>query len=609
MEQFREITLPELSGGLNTRDPEYVIADNQSPDMLNMWYKDKALTKRPGQVLFTSLANVYKVSDVFASYRCVHAGTNLYKLNGATATAITTSGNANAVQNAAGLFIEFGNYLYYIDGVKIWRIASDYSIAEVVPYVPVVQINTVPLTGAGTDNESYNLIGAGFTTWFNGDGTASYHLPQTSLDATEIVVSVGGVTKTLTTHYTWVASTGIVTFTTGNLPATGTNNVIITAYKTVAANKPKIAKCKYGTPYGGEAAGVYGGTRVFMMGNPDYPFDYWMSDLSTNGGMRYFPDTSEELLDSNSENITGCQKMSGNLIILKENSAFSIGYSFDGENVFYPVAQVFDTTGNAVGCDMPGSIQLIDNKLVFAHSRGGVFMMTVNSNASESTVKPLSANINSLLLKESNLTSAVSIDFDQCYWLCANGYAYVWDYGATPYYNMADYDKAQKRLAWYRFSNISPTCMFSDADLFYGKSTGIVKFVSAKSDFGSAIEAHWVSKAYDMGAPDELKTFGEVYPSFSSDGSILSTVTVMNEFTDDYKSRVYDIRSFAWDEYSWDSFTWDKIKFATTYRFKLKMKKCSYIQIKVEGNTNNRGVGLSGLKFTFLPTRKTKKRS
>ena len=603
MEQFREITLPELSGGLNCLDPEYSISDNQSPDMLNMWYKDKALTKRPGQTLYTTLSGVLKVSEEYNSYRIVHAGLNLYKWAAGTATAITTTTLADAIAATAGVFIEFGNYMYYIDGVKIWRIASNFAVAEAVPHVPVVQINTVPSTGAGTDNDAYNLIGAGFTMWFNGDGTGTYQLP-TGLDATEIVVVVGGVTKAKTTDYTWDKTTGVVTFVGGHEPTTGTDNVWITAYKTVFGNKAKIAKCKYGTAFGGEAAGVYGGTRAFLMGNPDYPYHYWKSDLSSVGGVTYWPDTNEELLDSNSEAITGCEKMAGNLIIFKEDSRYAVGYSFDGEDVFYPVVEL-----GPIGTDAPGSIQLIDNKLVFFNSKSGVHIMTSITNQSESAVKPLSANINSLLLNEANLTTAVSVDYDQCYWLCVNGYAYIWDYGATPYYNMNDYDKAQRRLAWYRFDGISPTCMFGDTELYYGKSTGIVKFVPAKSDFGAAFNAYWKSKAYDLGAPDVLKTFGEVYPSFSNDGSILATVTVMNEFTDDYKSRDYDIRNFAWDDFSWDAFSWERIKYALTYKFKVKMKKCSYIQIKVEGNTNNRGVGLSGLKFTYLPIRKTKKRS
>ena len=608
MDQFKEVALPELAGGLNAREPEYSILDNQSPDMLNLWYKDKALTKRPGQSLYTSLANVYKVSDEFNSYRIIHAGTNLYKWNG-TATKITTAALENGVANSAGVFIEFGSYMYYIDGVKLWRVASDFTVTEIVPYTPKVLINTEP-TGAGTDNESYNLIGAGFTTWFSGNASATvYTLPQTALDATTVTVTISEVAKTEGTHFTVNRTAGTINFAAGTsphgAPATGTNNVIITAYKTVSGNKAKIAKCKYGTPYGGESAGVFGGTRVFLMGNADYPFRYWRSDLSTNGGMTYWPDTSEELLDQNSEKITGCEKMGGALIIFKEDSMFAVGYSFDGEDVFYPVREIH----SSMGSDAPGSIQLVDNKLVFFNSKSGIHIMTDYRNDSESTVKPLSANINSLLLKESNLTTAVSVDFDQCYWLCVNGYAYVWDYGSTPYYNMADYDKAQRRLAWYRFDGISPTCMFSDTELYYGKSTGVVKFISSKNDFGEAIRSHWKSKAYDLGAPDDLKLFQAIYPSFAPDGSPYAVVTVINEDPEQSKSETFDILNFDLSSFSLDSFTLSRIKFAQTYRMKIRIKKRAFIQILVEANALNRGVGLSGLKFTYMPIMKTKKRS
>ena len=43
-----EFKLPELNGGLNVRDIDYKIEDNQSPQMLNMWYRDRVLSKRWG---------------------------------------------------------------------------------------------------------------------------------------------------------------------------------------------------------------------------------------------------------------------------------------------------------------------------------------------------------------------------------------------------------------------------------------------------------------------------------------------------------------------------------------------------------------------------------
>ena len=76
---LREITLPALNGGINTRDPETGIADNQSPDMLNLWYKDMALCKRPGQMLMAALKDVKRISEPYNGSFAVHAGERLYR--------------------------------------------------------------------------------------------------------------------------------------------------------------------------------------------------------------------------------------------------------------------------------------------------------------------------------------------------------------------------------------------------------------------------------------------------------------------------------------------------------------------------------------------------
>jgi hypothetical protein len=76
------ITLPSLNGGLNMSEPPYLIADNQSPDMLNVWYKNNMLSKRPGQVVALSFnETVHRISGVFNGCRVVHAGKKLYRWN------------------------------------------------------------------------------------------------------------------------------------------------------------------------------------------------------------------------------------------------------------------------------------------------------------------------------------------------------------------------------------------------------------------------------------------------------------------------------------------------------------------------------------------------
>lgn len=595
MSGIRQIILPDLNGGLNVNDPEYGVNDNQSPDMLNMWFRGKALVKRDGQTLAAGGLDggVRRISPLYNGAYAVHAGGCLYKWRGGSAEQIKSG-----VSPQAGAFCEFGDTLYYLDGAEIWQIDADFTVRAVEPYVPAVMINAPPDLSGGDDGEAYNLIGAGFTVKYNGNGAAKlYKLPQTALDAAAVKASVNAQDLTEGTHFTVNRAAGTVDF--SSAPAAGTGNVWITAYKTVEGNKAKIAGCGAAVPFGGESAGVFGGTRVFVMGNPAHPLSYWHSDLGhhVGGGMRYFPDTGEELLDQNGEPITTAAKMGGELVIFKENSIFTVGYAFDGVDVFYPVRE----SHSGMGCDMPGSVQLIDNSLVFAHTKSGVHMLISTDNTTENAVKPLSANIGRLLLGESGKKEACSADFGRYYWLCAGGFAYLWDYEQTPYYNYADYEKAQRRLAWYRFGGIRANVFCSDGETLYcGSDEGIVRFGKNKNDFGRQYPAYFTSKAFDLRHPDTLKTFLRVYPSFASEGNIKADVTIGNERRDDFCTRRFDIKSFSWRDFNWGAFTFDVIKFARTFVIRLNMRRASYLQVRVSGSEKDRDVGISGLCIEYF---------
>lgn len=603
--RLNEIRLPDINGGINTHDPEYSIEDNQSPDMLNLWYKDKALRKRDGQKLEISQADVYRISGEFNEARVVHAGSKLYKWDGNELAELKTEENGSVViKNSPGTFVEFGDKLYYMDGDEIWQISSTYKISAIDPYIPIVMINCLPDLSESTDNESYNLLGGGFCVHYHGDNsTQTYKLPLKGLDADTVRVVVDAVDLTENTHFSVDRTNGTVIF--NNAPALGTNNVWVTAYKD-AGTKRRITKCKVALPFGGESSGVDGGSRVFVMGNPDHPLRYWRSDLGLNQsfGMRYFPDTSEELLDQNGEAITAAAKMEGELIIFKTNSIFAVGYAFDGENVFYPVRECH----TSIGCDMPGSLQLIDNKLVFCNSDAGVHMLISSSNRMENTVKPLSANINTLLLAESDLVSACSVDYERYYWLKAGNKVYLWDYEQTPYTNYSDYEKAQRRLAWYVFDGINANDFCNDGgELYYGSDSGIIKFIRKMNDFGNAYNSYYYSKAFDLGCPNIKKTFMELYPSFIGDGNVKAVVTVGSDKKDEHIRREIDVCSFGWNNLTWSAFTWNIIKFTKTFVMKLRMRMVQYLQVKVMSNEMNRSFGLTGMRITYYLNRKIKR--
>ncbi len=602
---IKDVKLPDLNGGLNVNDPEYGVMDSQSPDMLNMWFKGRALMKRDGQKLIIAGLNgaVRTISPMYNDYYAVHAGECLYRWRGDTVLLIK-----NGLPDRKGVFCEFGDRLYYIDGNEIWEISPEYVVSAIIPYVPCVMINACPDLSDSDDGEAYNLIGGGFSVKYNANGSSTlFCLPQTGLDARTVSVSVNATDLTEGIHFTVNRANGTVSFAGGSspfgAPAPGTDNVCISAYKTIADYKAKIAGCRVAVPFGGEAAGLYGGTRVFVMGNPNYPRSYWHSDLGQRigGGIHYFPDTGEEYLDQNGESIMTAAKMGGELVIFKESSIFKLAYAFDGEQVFYPVRECHST----IGCDMPGSVQLIDNRLVFANSKNGVHMLVSTDNETENAVKPLSANIGALLLCEKGLAEACSVDTGRYYWLCSGSHAYLWDYVQTPYYDYADYEQAQRRLAWYRFDNIRANVFCDDRNsLYYGSDSGIVRFTREQNDFGEGFLSYYTSKAFDMGSPDEQKTFLYLYPSFAVDGNIKAIVSVGSDKQDINKSRRYDVKSFAWDWFNWTVFTWDVIRFVRTFSMRLNMRRASFIQIRISGCDMNRGVGFAGLSFTYCCERK-----
>ena len=605
---IREITLPDLNGGLNVNDPEHGVLDHQSPDMLNMWFKGKALVKRDGQTLAVGgfAGAVYKISSRYNGWFALHAGDSLYKWRGDEAECIKTG-----IAQNTGVFCEFGDRLYYFDGAEIWEIDSDYNVQPVSAYIPVVMINARPDLSGCDDNEAYNLIGAGFTVKYNGDGESTlYQLPQKALDSDTLSISVNAADLIENTHFTVNRTAGTVNFSGGTAahgaPAAGTSNIWITAYKTIAGSKQKIAGCSVALPFGGEAAGLFGGTRVFVMANTAHPLSYWRSDLGhhVGGGMHYFPDIGEEYLDQNSQPIKAAAKMGGELVIFKQSSIFSVGYIFDGQDVFYPVRECHP----AMGCDMPGSVQLVDNCLVFAHSKSGVHMLISTDNQTDNAVKPLSANISRLLLSESGLHDACSADFGRYYWLCVGGRAYLWDYEQTPYYNYADYEKAQRRLAWYRFDNIQANDFCCDGQsLYFGSQAGIVKFGKNRNDFGCEYPAYFTSKAFDIKSPDTLKTFLRVYPSFAAEGNIKAKVEASSERHDVFLSRAFDIKSFSWRDFNWGAFTFDIIRFVRTFMIRLNMRKSAFLQIKVSGSEKDRDVGISGLRIEYCVNRKMRR--
>lgn len=609
MGEVRTMSIDKLDGGIVRGELPYKISDDQSPDMLNMWYKDRVLNKRWGQENLFETAGENEIlsayENLYKGYAIFHSGTSLYELD---LSDNTTTEIMSDITDDAGVFFEYNDILYYLGGGNYYKY-NGITVSVVDGTIPVVAINAKPNLSTFDANEQYNLIQGGFTVWYNGDNTATeYSLPNAPLDETAVVVYVNNVLKTVTTHYTFDKTTGKVTFTPGNTPPTGQNNVLITAFKASETERNKIINCTLKAFYGGYSGGVNDGSRLFLSGNENFGNYYWKSNVRD---VEYFPEQEYDILDNN-EAITGFGQQYGILIMLKEKSIYSLEYSYNETD-----AQALFTTkkvNNAVGCDIPKSIQLINNNLVFANSYGGIYILTSTAVKDERNIKPISYNINgtgvsSGLLDETNINKAISLDFDGKYWFCVNGHVYLWDYNISPYRNVSSLDENQRRLTWYYFDNINPSCFFSNgSDLYYGSNDEgqIIHFTRQFRDFGGAINAYWQSKVFDFDAPMFLKTVLKVHISARTDTKSEITVTYLDEFGSTIETETLDANTYRWDTFTWDTFTWGVLTYAKAFMLKAKIKKIVYFSIKISNNETGRDLSITNLAMKYRVEREVK---
>jgi hypothetical protein len=545
-----------LNGGINLTEREWKLSDNQTPNVKNMWWKDGELSKRFGQeYVIDSIAvetpNYATYKKLYEGHIIKHCGTKMYKQDPITETTTEIYTGLTAIK---GSFFKFGDKLYYMQAGKFLQYDGT-TVSEVVPYIPTVIINRTP-TGGGDVLENYNRIGKGFINKFNGNASAvAYTLTDANLDATTVTCTVDGVAKVENTDFTVNRTTGIVTFV--SAPATGTNNVAITAYKTVQADIDTILKCKYAIPFGGQ-----NDNRIFIGGNGTGYF-YW-TGISANGiDATYFAYNNYNVIGNSDEDITGFGKHYDTLTIHKESGEiYGETYDWDGiKGIFstFPINQQY-------GCDCPETLQNINNNLVWLNSRYGVCILVGTTVGSQRNAFPISRNIDPRLMKEIDLKMASSVDFNGHYWLCVNDKVYLWNYFISPYYSTGNPDADAQRLSWWYFDNINAQSFVIDGqDLYHAnRTTGqFVKFHTAYDagqfyDFGEGISAVYRYPIREMG--NGVYEFwvprGWVNVRGDTKTSFIVTYFTSDEPDGDPSTEVIEVGSFMWNNFNWSLFTW-----------------------------------------------------
>lgn len=438
-------------------------------------------------------------------------------------------------------------------------------------YIPTVMINGTPskteleLEVNGTINEAYNLLTPKYKcTYTSGPPYGIYYaLPMKNVQS-EVKVrftASGGILYEYTieegddrSHTSmWNVhinrTGGYVWFTDpvdNPMPLTDAgirNNVEIIAElpsSTARKNKEKICGMTLNTWYGGDASGLRGGTRLFVSGNPEYPNLVHWSDVNNP---LYFPEGNFKYVGGDSQRVTGFGKQGDMLIVFKEKETYRFGIETAevttqaveaGIAVTNDYVFVVVPINSYIGCDVPNTIQLCSNNLVWMNTNGKVYTLVSANQYNENTIKEVSLNIESKIKEHTaeELKNASAADYDGRYYLLIGNKIYVQDYRNSPfvyYGSYVDDKKAQRGMEWYIWDvaikgitwhrivgeGTKPVMCGS----YFDESDNLVMInyvFSGRDDTspdGSSVPVNCMfqTKVFDFGNPSTFKNIGQMY--------------------------------------------------------------------------------------------------
>ena len=178
------VNFPELNGGLNLRDADYLLKANESPYMMNMWWKDGMLQCRPGQEEIATAVDtgepersgvtVAAYADTFYDHAFVHIGRVMYYFD-PSVKPVVYHPMLTDLNPVRGTFFRYRDDLFYKNGpweetiiaggssttlqhhggfYRIQYMPEDrlkfvMSRVEDEAYVPTTVLNADPATGSG----------------------------------------------------------------------------------------------------------------------------------------------------------------------------------------------------------------------------------------------------------------------------------------------------------------------------------------------------------------------------------------------------------------------------------------------------------------------------
>ena len=572
------IDLPRLNGGLNLWDLDYRMEANQSPDMKNLYWLDGALSCRPGQSWISgeeSLGEGYTCYvDLFWDHVFLHIGSALYCAdmtnveNATEEDPWTLVKVLEGVPENRGTFFRYGDALYYKNRGGYFEVKykedGTFTAGSVEVYAPITYINMEPTTHAGDEYQPENRLCPTQTVWYSVvEGVTEYHLPVTNLDSVDKVIVDGvelpcvakedlpvyetpeegeeGETETpVATCYAVDLENGVITFDAQpkfHDPFVA-NTVKITFTKANPDAYNSIMDCPYAAVYGGDQ-----NVCVVVGGCSAQPNAYFWCGNHIVMDPGYFPFEQYNFAGDTEESITGFGKQQNLLVVFKERSIgraeFGTVEMASGRTM---LTMNYTRINDRIGCDLPWSIQLVQNNLVFCNTETGVYLLKDSTSAYENNVESISRNVNGALRKSGLLDSirdaevTTSFNDGDRYWVVAGGKAYVWDFGLSTY----------SEPSWFYFTNINAVAFFKENQLCFhlNKEGRLTALRNTYLDYGGAIEKVYQFAAQTLGGYDRLKDVLSVIFVVRSDSNTEVNITYITDY--EQRADLTPIRAYSW---------------------------------------------------------------
>lgn len=552
------LTFDNLTGGMNLRDLDFQLKPNESPQIRNLSWHNGALTSRRGQVQVGSLgrSGVLRCYErLWHGWMFVHAGTYLVAYKVISDSGAETEAPVGAaytihsnLERIPGDFARYDRYLFYKTRGSFTRIAwnsetDDFTIRPIqdtpgLVYLPVIQRNTDPITGAGDIYQPENRLSGFKRVLYNGKTDVSvYTLPVE--DASSVYwVKVDGIPWIKGSK--WNFESGKVVFDPGSAPPAGSNNVEIMYYQPNDDAYNSILSCSRMTVFGGaqELCIVLGGCES----QPNAYF--WSGNTHAAMDPTYFPMSHYNLAGDAADEITGFGKQQNMLVIFQPRSVGRAVMGTAEINGRTQITMDYTRINSDFGCDLPGTIQLVENNLVWASLRHGVCLLKDSSAAYENNILPLSGKIDGSsrhpglleLLKTAPSDSFWSADTGEKYLLGSSGAAWEWNYAIS----------GREDPSWFFHTGIQGAAFVSELQRLWEITPEgtVAEFQRCYADFGRGIDKVYVLPPRNFGSYDRLKNIRSIL--FTTRGDAAANTQI--EYSCDYGSRLdpTPLRAGSW---------------------------------------------------------------